>query len=74
MFVGKTTSERFGFKAKANSTTETEEEINAPQVVGSTISSDHAQEYQPIKPKAFYNNIADMLFLNAYNTEFGYKK
>lgn len=66
--VGRTTSERFGFKAKTNQTSEEEEA--APVMVGSTISSDH-QPYVQLQNKPFYRNIVDMLFANAYSPEFG---
>lgn len=68
--VGRTTSERFGFKAKTNQSTEEEEA--APVMVGSTISSDH-QPYSQLQNRPFYRNIIDMLFVNAYVPEFGAK-
>lgn len=70
ILVGRTTSERFGFKAQNNSSTEEEQ---GPVMVGSTISSDHAPVFV-LKVKPWYANLADMLFLNSSEPEYGSTK
>ena len=68
LIVGKTTSERFGFKAKPNNTSAEEEE---PQVmVGSTISSDFGPSYQQVKSRSCHMNVFDMLCINGYNKDY----
>lgn len=68
LILGKTTSERYGFKAKPAGNSSEEEE---PQVmVGSTISSDFGPSYQQLKSKPCHINIFDMLCFNGYNAEY----
>ena len=72
---GRTTCERYGFRAKSikKATEENIKSLEEPIIVGSTLTSE-TRAYYLLEEKYWTQNIIDMLFRNNYHKDYNLKK
>jgi hypothetical protein len=75
MLLGRTTSERFGFRAKGalKSEASSKSELEEPMMIGTTLTKPDDASYI-LEEKNCCSNIFDMLCFNSSNPEFDNKK